>query len=82
MLSHAMAADTERLVESRPVLRRGEVVEPPAERLPGALVHALNASRTGTLCGLEATALHHFDHLTYEQTNPLLRCPVCDSSAV
>ena len=81
MLSHAMAADTEKLVESKTVLRRGEVVNLPVERRPGALVHALDASGTGTLCGLEATDLHRFGQLTYEQTNPLLRCPVCDKSA-
>jgi hypothetical protein len=80
MHTYAMAADSEKLVESRAFLRRGEVVNP-VERRPGALVHALDASGTGTLCGREATALHRFGQLTYEQTNPLLRCPVCDKSA-
>ncbi len=82
MLSHAMAADTEKLVLPKTVLRRGEVVNLPTERRPGALVHALDSSGTATLCGLEATSLHRFGQLTYEQTNPLLRCPVCDTSAV
>ena len=74
---------TERLVESEagsPPRHGGAIL--PLQRLPGALVHALDAvTRPQHSAALEATALHRFDDLTYEQTNPLLVCAPATSAA-
>ncbi|HRI97814.1 MAG TPA: hypothetical protein PLZ93_19495 [Nocardioides sp.] len=48
--------------------------------LPGPWRHAAMLRDSETLCGVPVASLNRFDHLPYQELDPVMRCRACSTT--